>query len=124
MWDIISAIATIPILPFIIVFIGYEIFIKDRKRAIRMAMDVSTIFFILNVGALFNQLFHIGFGIYGILLVMIIGAGLLGNIHYRKSGNIPWKRIVRVIWRVTFFIMVLLYLILNIYVLLKLAFTV
>jgi len=124
MWDIISAIATLPILMFIVVYFGYGFFIKDRKRAIRMAMDVSTVFFILNVGALFNHLFSNKFGLYVILLVMIIGAGLLGNIYYRKSGAVPWKRIVRVVWRVTFFVTVLLYVVLNIYVLLKLAFTV
>jgi len=124
MWDIISAIATIPILIFIIVYFGYGFFIKDRKRAIRMAMDVSTLFFILNVGALINYLFDITSGLYGILLVMIIGVGLLGNIYYRKDGAIPWKRIARVVWRVAFFVMVLLYVVLNIFVFLRLAITV
>ncbi|MFC6331374.1 DUF3397 domain-containing protein [Paenibacillus septentrionalis] len=128
MWDIIkyifSAIATFPILPFIIVFIGYELYSKDRKRSIRMAMDVSTVFFILSVGALFNELFNSGFGLYGIMLAMIIGAGLLGNAHYRKNGTIPWKRMLRVIWRVAFFVTAFLWLVLITFVLLKLAFTV
>lgn len=128
MWDIIkyilSAIATIPILPFVIVYFGYLAFAKERKQAIRMAMDISTIFFIVNVGALFNQLFNSSFGLYGIFLVMIIGAGLLGNGAYRKKQEIPWKRIVRVVWRVTFFVTALLYIFLNMFMLLKLAFTV
>lgn len=128
MWDIIkyifSAIAMFPILPFIIVYIGYELYTKDRKRSIRMAMDVSTLFFALSVAALFNELFDSGFGIYGIMLTMIIGAGLLGNAHYRKNGAIPWKRIIRVIWRVTFFVTAFLWLVLITFVLIKLAFTV
>lgn len=128
MWDIIkyilSAIATIPILPFVIVYFGYLAFAKERKQAIRMAMDISTIFFIVNVSALLNQLFNSGFSLYGIFLLMIIGAGLLGNSAYRKKQEIPWKRIARVVWRVTFFVSALLYLLLNMFILLKLAFTV
>lgn len=128
MWDIIgytfSAIATIPILPFIIVFLGYGIFVHNRKKAIMMAMDVSTIFFIFCVGALFNNLFNSNFGIYGILLVMIIGGGLLGNAHFRKNGTIPWKKILRVVWRITFFITAFLYIIFNVFAFIQLAFTV
>ena len=107
MWDIIryifSAIASIPIFPFIIVYLGYSLFEKNRKKVIRLAMDISTVFFILCVAGLFNLLFTSKFGIYGILLVMIIGGGLLGNLHYRKDGVIPWKKILRIIWRITFF---------------------
>ncbi|MCR8655990.1 DUF3397 domain-containing protein [Paenibacillus endoradicis] len=128
MWDFIrnifSGIAIIPIFPFIIVFLGYGAFVKDRKKAIRVAMDVSTIFFIPCVAALFNELFNSEFGIYGILLVMIIGGGLLGNMHYRKDGIIPWKKILRVVWRITFFATAFLYIIFIIVMLLQLAFTV
>lgn len=100
------------------------LFDKDKKKAIRMAMDVSTIFFVIHDAALLNNLFNSSFALYGMLLVMIIGAGLLGNGAYRKSQNIPWKRIIRAIWRVTFFVTALLYIFLSMYVLLKLAFTV
>lgn len=128
MWSIIgyifSAIATIPILPFIIIYLGYGAIVKNRKKAIRMAMDISTLFFLLNVAALFNQLFNSSFSIYGILLVMLIGGGLLGNAHYRKGGIIPWKVILRVVWRITFFVTAFLYIILSIFVLFRLAFTV
>lgn len=128
MWDIIrstfSAIATMPILVFIVVFLGYSAFVHNRKKAIIMAMDISTLFFIVCDAALFNKLFNSTFGIFGILLVMIIGGGLLGNVHYRKDGTIPWKRILRVVWRVTFFATAFLNIILYIFVIFLLAFTV
>ncbi|URN93170.1 MAG: DUF3397 domain-containing protein [Candidatus Pristimantibacillus lignocellulolyticus] len=128
MWDIIrsifSGIAIIPIFPFIITYLGYGAFVKDRKKAIRLAMDVSTLFLIPCVAALFNKLFNSESSIYGILLVMIIGGGLLGNLHYRKDGIIPWKKILRVVWRITFFATAFLYIILIIVMLLQLAFTV
>lgn len=128
MWDIIkyifSGMAIFPVLTFVVACFGLIAFGKERKYAIRMAMDISTIFFIFNVGALLNTLFNNRFGLYGIFLVMIIGAGLLGNSYYRKDGAIPWKKIIRVVWRITFFITVLLYIVLHIIILLKLAFTV
>src|SRR5690606_13582807 len=128
MWDIIksifAALATFPILPFVVVFFGYLAFAKERKQAIRMAMDISTIFFIFNVAALFKNLFGSGFGLYGIFLVMIIGAGLLGNGYYRKKQEIPWKVIVRIVWRITFFITAILSILLYLIILFKLAFTV
>ncbi|HIW32786.1 MAG TPA: DUF3397 domain-containing protein [Candidatus Paenibacillus intestinavium] len=128
MWDFIrtvfSAIATIPIFPFFIVYLGYNVFVKDRKKSIRLAMDVSAVFLIPCVGALFNELFSSNFGIYGILLAMIIGGGLLGNAHYRKDGVIPWKKIVRVVWRIAFFVTAFLYIIFIAIILLQLAFTV
>lgn len=128
MWDtirfIIAGIATIPILPFFIVYFGYSLYQGNRKKAIRLAMDVSTVFFVFNVGALFNEIFNSNFGLYLLLLGMIIGAGLLGNAHYRKDGNIPWQKIARIVWRVTFFVTVFLYLVFSTYVVFNLAFTV
>jgi len=128
MWEIIkntiAAIAIVPIIPFVITYIGYSFMESDRKKSIRLAMDVSTLFFLICVSALFNLLFHSNFGLYLILLMMVIGAGLLGNAQYRKSGVISWKRIVKVIWRLTFFVTVSLYIILVLFALIKTMFTV
>lgn len=128
MWDIIknsiAAIAIVPILPFVITYISYSFLAHDRKKSIRMAMDVSTFFFLICVSALFNYLFNSSFGLYGILLVMLIGAGFLGNGQYRKNGTIAWKRIVKVIWRLTFFVTVTLYILLGLFALFKIMFTV
>ena len=128
MWDIIryvfTVMSTVPFIPFLIVFFAYGLFEKERKQVIRVSMDVSTIFFILNVAAMFNTLFHSTFGLYGILLFMLIGGGLLGNALYRKHGNVQWSKILRIVWRITFFITVLLYVIFTVFILFKLAFTV
>lgn len=128
LWDKIewlySIIAIIPILPFAIVLFGYGAYIQNRKKALLMAMDVSNAFFILCVAALFNMLFDTGFGLYGILLVMILGGGLIGNAQFRKRGNVDVKRVFRAIWRMSFFAMTALYVVFMIILLGRVVFTV
>ncbi|CAM4144917.1 DUF3397 domain-containing protein [Paenibacillus alkaliterrae] len=101
--------AVIPIIPFIIVLFGYGAFIRDRKKAFRLAMDITTAFLIGCVAVLFDNLFGSKFGFYGILLFMLLGAGLLGNAQFRTRGSIDAKKIFRTVWRLSFFTMSLLY---------------
>ena len=127
-WDLIkytfTSLATFPIIPFLIAFFGYGIFQPDRKKVVRLSMDITTIFLIFNISALFNKIFNSQFGLYLILIVMLICAGLLGNALYRKHGQLLWKRVLRVIWRLTFFITVLLHIIFMLIILINMAFTV
>lgn len=127
-WDIIkytfTSLATFPIIPFLITFFAYGIFQPERKKVIRLSMDVTTLFLIFNISALFNQLFNSSFGLFLILIVMLVAAGLLGNALYRKHGQLLWKKVLRVIWRLTFFISVLLHVVFMIIIILNLAFTV
>ena len=98
-----------PVIPFAIILFGYGAYIQDRKKALRLAMDVTTAFLIGSVSGLFNVLFGGQFGFYGILLFMVLGGGLLGNAQFRKRGSIDAKRIFRTVWRLSFFTMGLLY---------------
>lgn len=74
-------------------------------------MDVTTGLLIGCVAVLFDKLFNSQFGLYGILLFMLLGGGLLGNAQFRKRGKIDGKKIFRTIWRLSFFTMSLLYLV-------------
>lgn len=127
-WDILrytlTTLATFPIIPFLITFFAYGIVQPERKKAIRLAMDVTTAFLVMNISALFNHVFNSSFGLFLILIVMLISAGLLGNAQYRKNGQLLWKKVLRIIWRLTFFVSVLLHLIFMLIVLINLAFTV
>lgn len=101
--------AVVPIVPFVLVYVGYSAYAKDKKRAFRLAMDVTTPLLIGSVAVLFNRIFGSTFGFYGILLVLLLGAGLLGNLQYRKRGGVNVTRIVRAVWRLGFFVMGLFY---------------
>ncbi|MFX3633132.1 MAG: DUF3397 domain-containing protein [Candidatus Pristimantibacillus sp.] len=104
-----AGLAVLPIIPFFLIFYGYKAYTRDRKKAIRLAMDVTTALLIGCVAYLMNNLFNSSFGLYGIVLIMLIGGGLLGNAQFRKRGSVDVKRIFRAIWRMGFFAMAILY---------------
>lgn len=106
--------AVIPVVPFVLIYLGYSAYFGDRKKAFRLAMDSTTLLLIGCVTVLFNRIFGSSFGFYGILLVLLIGAGLLGNLQYRTKGRLDAKRILRAVWRISFFVMSMLYIVLMI----------
>lgn len=115
--------AVVPIIPFAIVLFGYGAYIQDRKKAFRLAMDITTAFLIGCVAVLFDNLFGSQFGIYGILLFMLLGGGLIGNAQFRKRGSIDGKKIFRAVWRLSFFTMSILYVVFMCIVIGKLVLT-
>jgi len=107
-----ALLAVLPIIPFLLVYFGYGAYTGDRKKAFRTAMDITTALLIGCVAVLFNWIFNSTFGLYGILLIMLIGGGLLGNVQYRTKGIIDMKRIFRAVWRLGFFLMGIFYVLL------------
>jgi hypothetical protein len=122
-WDVVKQaygyLAVMPVIPFAAVYLGTYLLSRDRKQSLRLAMDVTMVFLIGSVSGLFNQLFGGSFGFYGILLVMLISAGLLGNLQYRTKDRLDPVRIIRVIWRIGFFVLALLYIIFLIFGLIR-----
>ncbi|MFD0715125.1 DUF3397 domain-containing protein [Paenibacillus sp. GCM10027626] len=107
-----AVLAVVPIVPFLLVYFGLGAYTGDRKKAFRTAMDVTTALLIGCVAVLFNHIFGKSFGLYGILLILLIGAGLLGNVQYRLKGIVDIKKILRAVWRLGFFMMSFVYLVL------------
>lgn len=70
--------------------------------AIKLAMDVTTVFLILSVSALFNNVFGSKFGFYLILLILLIAVGLIGGAQNRMKGEVDVRRLMRAVWRLTF----------------------
>jgi len=101
--------AVIPVVPFVLIYLGYSAYFGDRKKAFRLAMDITTALLIGCVTVLFNRIFGSSFGFFGILLMLLLGAGLLGNLQYRSKGRVNAKRIFRGVWRIGFFVMSMLY---------------
>jgi hypothetical protein len=111
-WSTYQILAGLPFIPFIIVFVIAAWRGMERNRAIRLAMDVTNLFLIGIVSALLNSQSGSKFGFYFIVLVMLIGAGLIGNAQTRLRGKINPPKIFRAVWRLSFFAMVLLYVVL------------
>ncbi|MFC5467151.1 DUF3397 domain-containing protein [Cohnella suwonensis] len=104
-------IATVPVIPFLLVyFVGARG--GDRKAAVRLAMDVTTIFLIGFVAGALNTRLHSNFSLYFILLVMLVGGGLIGNAQNRLRGKVDAGKLFRAVWRLSFFCLVPVYLLL------------
>ncbi|GAA0135904.1 hypothetical protein YSY43_27440 [Paenibacillus sp. YSY-4.3] len=97
-----TILAIVPIVPFLLVYFIHFYLKRDKKAALLLAMDVSTLFFILAAAALFNNVFKSGFGLYLIVLILLIAAGLIGGAQNRLKGKVDIKRMLRAVWRLAF----------------------
>jgi hypothetical protein len=100
-----GVLSVIPIVPFLIVYftgIGLK---QEKRKTFLLAMDVTTLFLLLSVSGLFNTIFHSNFGFYLILLIVLISAGLIGGAQNRLKGKVDGKRILRAVWRLSFIVM-------------------
>ncbi|KAA9007615.1 DUF3397 domain-containing protein [Paenibacillus spiritus] len=100
-----GVLSVLPVLPFVLVY-GIGRFMKlEKRRCLFLAMDVTTVFLLLSVSALFNNIFDSRFGFFLILLIVLIGAGLIGGAQNRLKGQIDGKRLFRAVWRLSFMLM-------------------
>ncbi|WP_256760227.1 DUF3397 domain-containing protein [Cohnella sp. WQ 127256] len=104
-----SALAVVPFIPFFLVYLVSSLRGVDRKRAIRLAMDTTTVFLFGFVAGSLNLRLHTSFGPFFIILVMLIGGGLIGNAQNRVKGKLDPRKLVRAVWRLSFFGLTFLY---------------
>ncbi|MGZ9585053.1 DUF3397 domain-containing protein [Paenibacillus marinisediminis] len=97
--------ALLPFVPFAAVWLLSSYLTGNKKTSFKMAMDVTTLFLIASVASLYNLLFHSSLGMYGIILIMLIFAGLAGSAMYRKHGKVNRARLFRASWRISFFLL-------------------
>ncbi|WP_422660360.1 DUF3397 domain-containing protein [Paenibacillus sp. EC2-1] len=100
--DLFIVMSVAPIIPFVLIYLFVYLRKKDKKQAMRLAMDVTTLFLVFSVSALFNNLFQSKFGFYLILLLLLITAGLIGGAQNRWKGQVDGKRLFRAVWRLAF----------------------
>ena len=101
-FDPIVALSVVPIIPFLLVYVIQYAWKRNKNKALLQAMDVTTLFLILAVAGLFNQVFSTGFGFYLILLFMLVAGGLIGSAQNRLKGKVHVKKLCLAVWRLTF----------------------
>lgn len=104
--------AVLPFIPFAAVYLIGLRRGMEKKTAVQLAMDITNLFLIGIVVSRLNDRMGSGFGLYLILLFMLILAGLIGGAQNRKRGKIEPVRIVRAVWRLSFFALAFLYILL------------
>ncbi|MDR6718110.1 DUF3397 domain-containing protein [Paenibacillus sp. 2003] len=95
----------LPFFPFFLVYWGMYVWKKDKRNAMRMAMDVTTFFLVFSVSALFNLTFDSNFGFYLTLLLILLALGFIGGAQNRLKGKVDGGRMFRAVWRMAFIIM-------------------
>lgn len=95
----------LPFFPFFLVYWGMYAWKKDKRTALRMAMDVTTFFLVFSVSALFNLTFESNFGFYLTLLLILLALGFIGGAQNRLKGKVDGGRMFRAVWRMAFIIM-------------------
>jgi len=104
--------ATVPIIPFILVYVIMTIRGNDKKSSIQLSMDVTTAFLFGCVASLLNDRLGTSFGPFFLLLVMLVGGGLIGSAQNRARGKVDPRKLLRAVWRLSFFGLSVLYIIL------------
>ncbi|GIP20494.1 MULTISPECIES: DUF3397 domain-containing protein [Paenibacillus] len=96
--------SVMPVIPFLLVFFIHYLSSgkRNKKKSLLLAVDVTTVFLIFSVSALFNQIFASGFGFYLIVLVLLIVGGLIGGAQNRMKGQVDMRRLLRAVWRLAF----------------------
>jgi hypothetical protein len=107
-----AVLAVVPIVPFFLVYFVAVARGRDRKKAIRLAMDVTNVFLIGCVAMLINFRLNTHFGLFFIILLLLIGGGLIGNAQNRIKGRLELSKLVKSVWRLSFFTMCIFYIIL------------
>lgn len=104
--------SVVPYLIFAAVWgISYLIW-SNKKKAIQYAMDVTTFFLIASVAGLANSVMKFSFSFWFIILLMLIAFGVIGGYQYRLKGQSDIIKVLRLIWRLSFAVLAVLYVIL------------
>lgn len=117
LWNIILQLyAVLALLPFVSFFLFWAIAYavkKERKKATQIAMDVTTLLLVGIVSSGIDNVFpnFIG-GIWIVILIFLLMAGLIGNAQNRIHGQVDVRRLLRAVWRIGFFTLAVAYILL------------
>lgn len=111
---IISIALTVPIISLMILYIIIRIFVDSKEKSILLAVDLSTIIFIISVHFHLMTIFEQSFLPF-ILLFLLCLLLIVFSLEHRKSNVTSVKKITRTTWRISFLLFVTGYFILTVY---------
>lgn len=109
--NILTFLAVAPFISFVIFWFVFYYVYKERKKATTMAMDVTTLLLVISVSAMYNEVFNSRVGFWLIALFFLLATGLTGNAQHRLRGQLDFKKIYKLVWRIGFLLLSLLYII-------------
>lgn len=112
--NIIAAFITIPLLALIVIYWVSAKVTKNKRKALHLTRDGGAIVFIFAVHYLILVIWEISI-LWMIIILLLLLAIFIMFLHYKKRGDIEFKRVQKVLLRLCFIIFFLAYLILLIY---------
>ncbi|MDQ0482788.1 DUF3397 domain-containing protein [Guptibacillus hwajinpoensis] len=99
-WIVATAI-TLPLLAWYLVYIVTVKMTRKKKFSFRLAVDISTIFFILSVHFIIVELF--GHSFLWVILLLMIGAAVgFTVLHWKTKEDIQIHKVIKGAWRFNF----------------------
>ena len=107
-----AVLAVAPFMTFVLSWFIVYLFLKDKKRTTRLAMDITTLFLLGSVSLMWNKLFHTQFGFWLIVLLLLIAFGIIGGYQTHLKGATNLLIVGRLVWRLSFVGLSVLYILL------------
>lgn len=102
---------TFPIIFTVVIYIIGLKFYKHKRKALHIALDSTTIFYLIAVVLLFHMLFN--HNIIGIVLIIFISLLIILIIYqWKKKTEVQAIKAIRLLWRLCFVIFFLFYILL------------
>ncbi len=98
---LVATLVMLPILSYLIVFIVAKKWTKNHRQSVQIAMDLSTILFIVSVHYLILTIWNKHL-FWLILLIVLCIACCVVIVHYKVNKEIVLKKVLRGIWRLNF----------------------
>jgi hypothetical protein len=112
--SIISVFFTVPLLGFFIVFYISKLITKNSRRSVHIALDYTTVLFIISVHFLVVTILGKSF-FWLIILVIILSGMLFSVVHWKFKGEIVLNKVLKGIWRFNFLFFFTVYIALTIF---------
>lgn len=109
--SIIATFVTIPLLGYLLVFIISKQVTRQHRRSVHIALDVSTLLFVISVHYLILAIWEQSY-LWVIILAMLFIAIIFVFIHWRVKQEINLPLVFRGYWRFNFLLFFTVYVVL------------
>lgn len=106
--SIFATLITIPILVYFLIFVISKLFTKNHRQSVQMAVDISTIFFILSVHFLIITIWERSL-LWVIFIFALICAIIFVIISWKIKGEIIFASFIKGFWRLSFLVFFVAY---------------
>lgn len=109
--SVFATFVTVPIIGYFIVFVIAKQITKKHRKSVHIALDTTTILFILSVHYLIVTIWE--FSLLWLILILMIAMAILSLlIQYKLNEEVDYKKVFRGFWRFNFLLFFSAYIIL------------